>query len=739
MASFLYEILYVIPVLFGTVAVFSPIAGLGEARFLFFLAAGMMCALLIAFKQTSWLGRLAISGSLIAVCVFLLLLARNEKIRDTLMDLIPYLWLALMGLAACAAGEMIAYIRPVRLMVSLAVIGIMAASIGFPIAITKPAAVSGLAIVLFTVVSEIQRRWDKSGDTDGIRHLVYTSPFLIISLILVYISPTPDEAYDWTMAKKVYHIVYDKIQELDFKFSLNKEYDPASAQMGFSERGYISGSAERKDEEVMEVSGISQWTKTVKLSGRNFSVFDGKRWLEGEAQEEYPPGIDTVIMLASLDEYTDDPGDYIKKTSVTIRYKRMNTHYAFVPVKSQLNDLRSDKYAVRAKGDDLVWPSVSPFGTQYEVPYYRMNLDNDKFGDYLINAHFPTRESVEKYAVLIPKTDGNADIYELAKRYRDHVYDSYLSDVSVSDELREQMDAVYSGALSIPDKMDLLEAYLHGFEYSESPGELPEQIEDAGDFLDHFMLGSRKGFCSHFATAFVLLARAENIPARYVQGYAVISGGASEASVRSSMAHAWPEVYYEGAGWIPYEPTPGYEIRSYWKTREEWNEMNEQASGNYPGEGEKADEEEVSEEMEDESEEEIKVSIPWLPVIIAIIAGLLFVALVFAVRRAVLRRRERRMDNRERLIRLSGQNLFLLELLDMKMLETETLNEYRLRISKDIGEDNTGFLDILGGCLYGEYPISDTDISTAADNRKYLYETLKNKHPLRILKYMVRW
>ena len=738
MASFLYEILYVIPILCGSVAVFSPIAGLGEAKFIYFLAAGVMCALLIAFKQTSWLGRLVISGSLIAAGVFILLLGRNDKVYEILMELIPYLWLAVMGAAAFAAGEIIAYVRPVRIVVSFAALGIMAASLRFSIVITKPATVSGFTVILFTVVSEIQRRWDKAGDTDGIRHLVYTSPFLILSVVLVYISPAPEKAYDWTLAKKVYHIAYDKIQELDFKFSLNKQYDPVSSQMGFSERGYISGNTEKKDEEVMALSGISQWTKTVKLSGRNFSEFDGKRWLDSEAKEDFDPGIDTVIMLASLDEYTDYPGDYIKKTAVTIRYKRMNTDYAFIPAKSLTDDLRSDKYDIKAIGDDLIWPSVKPFSTQYEVPYYRLNTDNDKFKEYLINARFPSRELIEKYAALLPDRGGNANAYDQVKRYRDHIYDTYLSHVSMSDELREQMEEVYSGAESIPDKMDLLEAYLHGFEYSNSPGELPEQIADEGDFLDYFMRDSRKGFCSHFATAFVLLARAENIPARYVQGYAVPSGGASEAAVRSSMAHAWPEVYYEGAGWIPYEPTPGYEIRSYWKTREEWNEMNEQAAGSYPGSEEQTDEEE-QEETEDETEAGKKVQIPWLSIIMAPITGLLFVMLVFAIRRAILRHRERGMDNRERFITLCRQNLFLLELLDIRMNEAETLNEYRLRIAMDMGGENTVFLDILGGCLYGEHAISDSDISKALDNRQYLYELMKSKHPFRILKYMVRW
>ena len=88
-----------------------------------------------------------------------------------------------------------------------------------------------------------------------------------------------------------------------------------------------------------------------------------------------------------------------------------------------------------------------------------------------------------------------------------------------------------------------------------TPGPLPKHITTPEAFLDYFLLESKQGYCSYFATAFVLLARAEGIPARYVEGFCVPLQGEQSLTVYGNMVHAWPEVYIQGVGGIPFEPT----------------------------------------------------------------------------------------------------------------------------------------------------------------------------------------
>jgi transglutaminase-like putative cysteine protease len=74
-----------------------------------------------------------------------------------------------------------------------------------------------------------------------------------------------------------------------------------------------------------------------------------------------------------------------------------------------------------------------------------------------------------------------------------------------------------------------------------------------------FLFGDRIGYCVHFAHASVYLWRALGIPARVGTGYLVAEQarhGGSAVLVRSKDAHAWPELYLEGYGWIVLDITP---------------------------------------------------------------------------------------------------------------------------------------------------------------------------------------
>ncbi|HEX8987227.1 MAG TPA: DUF3488 and DUF4129 domain-containing transglutaminase family protein [Rhodocyclaceae bacterium] len=77
------------------------------------------------------------------------------------------------------------------------------------------------------------------------------------------------------------------------------------------------------------------------------------------------------------------------------------------------------------------------------------------------------------------------------------------------------------------------------------------------DGVDEFLFQTRRGFCEHFASAFVFAIRAAGVPARVVTGY---QGGELNAidgylEVRQSDAHAWAEVWLAGRGWVRIDPT----------------------------------------------------------------------------------------------------------------------------------------------------------------------------------------
>src|SRR5699024_1469363 len=97
------------------------------------------------------------------------------------------------------------------------------------------------------------------------------------------------------------------------------------------------------------------------------------------------------------------------------------------------------------------------------------------------------------------------------------------------------------------------QAYFRGddFEYSL---DAPEKA--SGDAISDF-LSDKKGYCVQFSSAMTIMARTMGIPARIGVGFA--GGEEDDGGYDVSMqdSHAWPELYFEGAGWVRFEPTPG--------------------------------------------------------------------------------------------------------------------------------------------------------------------------------------
>lgn len=88
--------------------------------------------------------------------------------------------------------------------------------------------------------------------------------------------------------------------------------------------------------------------------------------------------------------------------------------------------------------------------------------------------------------------------------------------------------------------------------YTLQPGTL-----SGVDAMDEFMFQTRRGFCEHYAAAFVIMMRAAGVPARVVAGYlgGEINPVNKTVIVHQFDAHAWAEVWLEGRGWVRVDPT----------------------------------------------------------------------------------------------------------------------------------------------------------------------------------------
>ncbi len=178
-------------------------------------------------------------------------------------------------------------------------------------------------------------------------------------------------------------------------------------------------------------------------------------------------------------------------------------------------------------------------------------------------------------SIIDPNLSSNGKAFMallLEMDYRSFVYDNYLQ-VPDTDAMKEVRNA-YSDILDNADistaqnQISVLNAIRDKISsesiYSLRPGKTPANR----DFVNYFLLENHKGYCTHFATSGVILARMAGIPARFATGYVLVgddftvknrnSSGLYSIDVKDNRSHAWAEVYISGFGWLPFEFTAGY-------------------------------------------------------------------------------------------------------------------------------------------------------------------------------------
>jgi transglutaminase-like putative cysteine protease len=116
------------------------------------------------------------------------------------------------------------------------------------------------------------------------------------------------------------------------------------------------------------------------------------------------------------------------------------------------------------------------------------------------------------------------------------------SEETIAELPASRRDDPFSRAVAIKLRMDSLLTY-----------STRERHADAEDATVDFFFGNRIGYCVHFAHAAVFNYRSVGIPARVGVGYMTPESsreGGSSLVLKSGDAHAWPEIYLEGVGWI---------------------------------------------------------------------------------------------------------------------------------------------------------------------------------------------
>lgn len=180
-----------------------------------------------------------------------------------------------------------------------------------------------------------------------------------------------------------------------------------------------------------------------------------------------------------------------------------------------------------------------------------------------------TTTRAQRYVVFSAAPRVTADSLSQATAPAESISEDFLRiPGNLPDIVRQTAESVTASAGSNYAKALAIQKYLRSGEFTYSL-QAPVQNGYDGNGLSVLadFLAVKSGYCVHFSSAMAVMARAEGIPSRIAVGYApgrltgesvalVGQGSFPEYEVDARDAHAWPELYFEGLGWVPFEPTP---------------------------------------------------------------------------------------------------------------------------------------------------------------------------------------
>jgi transglutaminase-like putative cysteine protease len=291
-------------------------------------------------------------------------------------------------------------------------------------------------------------------------------------------------------------------------------------------------------------AGVYWRATTLDLFGRG-------RWLE-DLHEGAEPAIDGDLENLSADPYLPpaarNPGNWLESRVEVEGLRDTHLIAAAAPVAYEPGDRVVDYFfsnvAVAAegigRGDSYTVYSYAPKPTPKQLarstgvyPAFVSETYLTVEGSPLPAFGEPGREALlEEAAARNPRLADYADVYRQAQDVVGDARNPYSAVVALETWFRSGGDFVYD--------------------------EQPPVRRDA-PALASFVVATRRGYCQHFAGAMALMLRQLGIPARVAAGFT--SGRYDNDDgrwiVTDRNAHTWVEVWFDGYGWLSFDPTPG--------------------------------------------------------------------------------------------------------------------------------------------------------------------------------------
>ena len=395
----------------------------------------------------------------------------------------------------------------------------------------------------------------------------------IIAIITIF-TPVYEKPCQWTYVKKVINSTGNFLGKLIDEGAYLFEGLGISGgnYSGYSESGKISGGIIDNDREELLFEDRYNTRKTMLyLKGRSF-VSMGKKGFSDKDTSDTSGNAWFALFMNALYHvgYDKNEASFFSNIVVSdVKYRYLRTYDTIMPLTTF--DVSGDTNNGKKKKK----------GYSYTVKYFLIDYGSPYFERLAKGSDMPyeSYETIAEYTKEIYSIDLNdimtKEEYEASLSPKD--MSIYLDTEMATDRIIELTNEITKDADSDYEKAQMIEAYLRQYEYNDSI-----DLSGKDNYVEDFLFVTQKGYCVHYASAMVLMLRIAGIPSRYSVGY--VHDNKASSSILGSDAHAWPEAYIEGFGWVPFEPTGAYKTAeeytwklglNYVKKTEEYGENND--------------------------------------------------------------------------------------------------------------------------------------------------------------------
>lgn len=311
-------------------------------------------------------------------------------------------------------------------------------------------------------------------------------------------------------------------------FSINEQgYDHAGEVQG-DVVAMLGGPAEPSQDPVMKVTADEE----LLLRGTVRSTYTGYSWVDTVPRSRYlyydltRARVRDGVFGANLDA----TAGAFRQARADVEFLREGTSTLFAPV--------------RLKKFDMTLSTAVYYNTAGELFLTRDVQPGDR---YSLTALVPLQNQALRDAAARGEAADDAQWAEIQAAY------TGLPE-GIDNRVYALAMEITQGAATNFDRALAIQRYLaENMRYSLDV-EYPPQDKD---FVSYFLLESRTGYCSYYATAMAVLGRIAGLPTRYAEGYLARPGADGTCVLTGEDAHAWTEVYFKGLGWIPFDATGG--------------------------------------------------------------------------------------------------------------------------------------------------------------------------------------